>query len=103
MKTAVFPTAPMATAVVVEGGIAKSPAGRLPDEARAEAEAAYSRAPSDRVWRIDEGTSLDEVNAADLAPGTTVLFKRGGVWRGQLRARSGTPGHPVTYGAWGEG
>ena len=92
-----------AGAAVVEGGIAKSPAGRLPDEARAEAEAAYARTPSDRVWRIDEGTSLDEVNAVELAPGTTVLFKRGGVWRGQLRARSGTPGHPVTYGAWGEG
>ena len=90
-------------AVVVEGGIAKSPAGRLPDEARAEAEAAYARAPSDRVYRIDEGTTLDEVNALELAPGATVLFRRGGVWRGQLRVRSGTPGHPVTYGAWGEG
>ncbi len=92
-----------AAGVVVEGGIAKFPAGRTPDEARAEAEAAYGRAPSDRVYRIDEATSLDEVNALDLAPGSTVLFKRGGVWRGQLRVRSGTPGHPVAYGAWGEG
>ena len=72
-----LPERTASSVVVVEGGIAKSPAGRLPDEARAEAEAAYARAPSDRVWRIDEGTSLDEVNAADLAPGTTVLFKRG--------------------------
>lgn len=88
---------------IVEGGIAKFPAGRTPVEACAEAEAAYGRAPSDRVYRIDESTSLDEVNALDLAPGSTVLFKRGGVWRGQLRVRSGTPGHPIAYGAWGEG
>ena len=88
---------------IVEGGIAKFPAGRTPDEARAEAESAYGRAPSDRVYRIDEGTTLDEVNAMELAPGSTVLFKRGGVWRGQLRVRSGTPDHPIAYGAWGEG
>jgi hypothetical protein len=88
---------------IVEGGIAKFPAGRTPDEARAEAEAAYGRAPTGKVYRIDADTSLDEVNALDLAPGATVLFRRGGVWRGQLRVRSGTPGHPVAYGAWGEG
>ncbi len=90
-------------AVVLEAGIAKSPAGRLPDEARAVADAAWSRTPTDRVYRIDEGTSLDEVNALELAPGATVLFQRGGVWRGQLRVQSGTPEHPITYGAWGEG
>ena len=91
------------SAVVMEGGIAKFPAGRTPDEARTEADAAYGRAPTDRVYRIGPETSLDEVNALDLAPGATVLFRRGGVWRGQLRVRSGTPDHPVRYGAWGEG
>jgi len=58
---------------------------------------------SNRVFRIDSGTSLKEVNALELMPGDTVLFRRGGVWRGQLRPRSGAPGRPVTYGAYGEG
>ena len=86
--------APQAPAgAVLEGGIAKFPAGRMPDEARAEAEAAYARAPAERVYRIGPETSFDEVNALELAPGSTVLFRRGGVWRGQLRVRSGTPEH----------
>lgn len=89
--------------VVVEAGIAKSPAGRLPDEARAVAAEAWGRAPGNMVVKIDEGVSLAEVNALDLPPGSSVLFRRGGVWRGQLRARSGIPGHPVSYGAWGDG
>ncbi len=88
---------------IVEAGIAKFPSGRLPDEADAEAEAAYGRAPTDEVFRIGKSMSLDEVNALELAPGATVLFERGGVWRGQLRARSGIPGHPIRYGAFGEG
>ena len=90
-------------AVVVEAGIAKTPAGRLPAEAAAAAEAAWRREPADSVFRIGPETTLAEVNALDLAPGSTVLFKRGCVWRGQLRVRSGVPGHPVRYGAWGEG
>lgn len=98
-----LPNSPPPDAVVLEAGIAKSPAGRLPDEARAVADAAWALPPTDVVYKIGEETSLDEVNALDLAPGATVLFRRGGVWRGQLRVRSGTPGHPVTYGAWGEG
>ena len=88
---------------IIEAGIAKQPAGRLPDEAAADAEAAYSRTPTDAVYRIDEATSLDEVNAMEIAPGATILFRRGGVWRGQIRAKSGIPGHPIRYGAWGEG
>ena len=97
-------TKPSASAaVLIEGGICKSPAGRLPDEARVAAEAAYDRAATSEILRIDESTSLAELNAMDLAPGTTVLFRRGGVWRGQLRAQSGKPDHPITYGTWGEG
>ena len=88
---------------ILEAGIAKFPAGRSPDEASAEAEAAYGRAPTNEVFRIGKSVSLEEVNALELAPGATVLFERGGVWRGQLRARSGIPGHPVRYGAFGEG
>lgn len=89
--------------MIVEGGIAKFPSGRLPEEALPEAEAAYGREPSGKVYRIDAGTPLAEVNALPLAPGDAVLFQRGGLWRGQLRVRSGKPGHPVTYGAFGDG
>lgn len=50
------------------------------------------------AWR-----SLEKVNAADLIPGDRVLFKRGGLWRGQLVPRSGSNGAPVVYGAYGAG
>ena len=50
------------------------------------------------AWR-----SLEQVNRAELRAGDTVRFRRGGVWRGQLRPRSGEPGRPVTYTAYGEG
>ena len=88
---------------VVEGGIAKSPAGRMPAQAAADAEKAWSRRPEKVVLKLDASTSLRELAAMELPPGATVLFKRGCVWRGQLRVRSGTPDHPVRYGAWGEG
>lgn len=55
------------------------------------------------VVRVDENVSLEELNTREFAPGTHVLFKRGGVWRGQLIPRSGEPGAPVVYGAYGEG
>ena len=103
MKNTNPPPAPSDGACLVEGGIRKYPAGRMPDEAKVIADAAYAREARHEVIRIDESTSLAELNEMDLAPGTTVLFRRGGVWRGQLRARSGKPGHPITYGAWGEG
>ncbi len=47
--------------------------------------------------------SLDRVNAAELIPGDRVLFKRGGLWRGQLVPKSGTKGAPIIYSAFGEG
>ena len=50
------------------------------------------------AWR-----TLDRVNSAALAPGDSVLFRRGDVWRGQLRPCSGDDTAPVTYGAFGEG
>ena len=89
--------------IIVEAGIAKFPSGRSLDEARAEAEAAFGRTPTDEVFRIGKSVPLAEVNAQEFAPGATILFERGGVWRGQLRVRSGIPGHPVRYGAFGEG
>ncbi len=47
--------------------------------------------------------SLDKVNAAELIPGDRVLFKRGGLWRGQLVPQSGSNGTRVVYGAYGTG
>ncbi len=53
---------------------------------------------AETAWR-----SLDKVNGAHLEPGDTVLFERGGQWRGQLRPGSGAAGLPITYGAYGVG
>jgi hypothetical protein len=53
---------------------------------------------ADTAWQ-----SLDAVNGADLHPGDTVHFKRGGQWRGQLKPKSGKEGAPVTYTAYGPG
>ena len=61
------------------------------DDARA------GRQPAE-AWR-----SLDQVNTADLRPGDTVRFRRGGQWRGTLRPRSGSDGAPITYTSYGEG
>ena len=47
--------------------------------------------------------SLSKVNAADLRPGDTVLFQRGGRWRGTLIPHSGQEGAPVTYSVYSEG
>ena len=89
---------------VEEAGIRKFKVGRSSAAARAEAESAYGREAQDGLEiRIDETKTLDEVNALVVPPGAKVLFRRGGVWRGQLQPRSGNPGHPVTYGAYGEG
>jgi len=43
------------------------------------------------------------VSTADLAPGDTVRFRRGDVWRGQIRPKSGTEGAVVTYTSYGDG
>ena len=47
--------------------------------------------------------SLEKVNAAELIPGDRVLFKCGGLWRGQLVPQSGSNGVPIVYGAYGTG
>ncbi|NLZ07694.1 MAG: alpha/beta hydrolase [Phycisphaerae bacterium] len=53
--------------------------------------------------RVAAWRSLEKVNQASLKPGDTVLFRRGGLWRGQLVPQSGAPGLPITYGAYGMG
>lgn len=52
----------------------------------------------EQAWK-----SLIQVNAAKLIPGDQVLFRRGGLWRGQLRPQSGTVGKRIRYSAYGEG
>lgn len=47
--------------------------------------------------------TLMRVNGAKIAPGDSVLFKRGGLWRGTLRPVSGEPGKPVKYSWYGKG
>jgi hypothetical protein len=48
--------------------------------------------------------SLGKVNTTAYAPGTQVLFERGGEWREQLRASSdGSADAPIVYGAYGSG
>ena len=47
--------------------------------------------------------SLIRVNNAELIPGDSVLFKRGGLWRGQFTPRSGSNGTRIVYGAYGTG
>jgi len=48
--------------------------------------------------------SIEKVNATKLAPGKSVGFKRGGVWREALRPReSGLAGRPILFGAYGTG
>lgn len=47
----------------------------------------------DAPWR-----TLDKVNEMAFEPGTTVCFRRGDLWRGQIRAKTG-----VKYTAYGRG
>jgi len=47
--------------------------------------------------------TLEKVNATGPQPGDSVLFQRGGQWRGQLRPQSGDETAVITYGAYGEG
>ena len=47
--------------------------------------------------------SLERANKLAVKPGDTVLFRRGGLWRGTLYPKSGTPGNPVTYSSYGVG
>lgn len=49
-------------------------------------------------WR-----TIRRVNRASLVPGDIVLFRRGDVWREQLRPHSGDASAVITYGAYGEG
>ena len=47
----------------------------------------------DTAWK-----NLDRLKKASIAPGTSVLFRRGDIWRGSVEAQAS-----VTYGAYGSG
>lgn len=48
--------------------------------------------------------TIAKVNASYFAPGDSILFKRGEIWREQLTVpSSGSAGSPITFGAFGSG
>lgn len=48
--------------------------------------------------------TLGKVNATSFSPGDRILFARGERWKGMLVVSSaGSPGAPITYGAYGTG
>ena len=53
---------------------------------------------SETAWQ-----SIERVNDAPLVAGDRVLFRAGGVWRGNLVCKNGEAGSPIDYGAFGEG
>ena len=56
------------------------------------------RSPSS-AWR-----TIGKINSIALAPGDTVYFLRGDIWRETLEPqRGGAPGRPVTFTAYGSG
>jgi hypothetical protein len=51
------------------------------------------------AWR-----TIGKINSVALAPGDTVYFRRGGLWRETLDPDAGgSPGRPITFTAYGEG
>jgi len=51
-----------------------------------------------KAWK-----TMGNVNDAPIKPGDSILFKRGGVWRGQLKPRGGSFLGRINYGAYGDG
>ena len=47
--------------------------------------------------------TLNKVNAASYAPGDSILFISGGVWRGQLQPKSGSSAGNIIYASYGIG
>ncbi|MDD4267096.1 MAG: hypothetical protein PHO07_19510 [Pirellulales bacterium] len=93
----------MLTAVVVctlafanDGDLAE--VGRVFYVNSADGDDARDGRSAEAAWR-----SLGRVNAAELKPGDTVRFQRGGRWRGSLRPARGEPSAPVTYTSYGDG
>ena len=47
--------------------------------------------------------SINKVNSFSFSKGDSILFKRGGVWRGQILPKSGTSEGNITYTAYDTG
>lgn len=60
---------------------------------------ANSGLTADQPWK-----NLSKVNTTTLKAGDNVLFERGSIFYGSLTVnQSGTPGNPITFGAYGTG
>ena len=109
--------------LLAAGGTSDAASGTAPRDASSGSPAAASDEPATRagsnVYYVDaaggsdsnpgtsEGApwkSVAKVNATGLAPGDSVLFKKGCVWRETLvLGSSGAEDAPITIGAYGEG
>ncbi len=48
--------------------------------------------------------TIAKVNSSQFQSGDFIIFKRGEIWREQLNVpSSGSPGNPITFGAYGSG
>jgi hypothetical protein len=74
-----------------------------PEPAVFHVDASHGQDNADGLTPATAWRSLARVNRAELIPGDAVRFRRGGLWRGTLRPRSGSPERRITYGAYGEG
>ena len=65
----------------------------------------YVKADGSNGDGLSEATAwnLATLNQVNLPPGSTVLFRRGDTFYGSLSARSGSPGRPILYAAYGNG
>lgn len=60
-------------------------------------DSASGRSP-EQAWK-----TINRLNLESLIGGDSVLFKRGGLWRESLHPKSGKPGKPTIYDAYGTG
>ena len=62
--------------------------------------------PSGCVTSCTDGPwlTIDQVNSETFVPADQILFRRDGIWHGQLDITdSGAPGSPITFGSYGNG
>jgi len=59
----------------------------------------FNGTSSSTAWK-----TIAKVESVSFNPGDTILFRRGEIWRDRLDVtRSGAPGNPITFGAYGTG
>jgi hypothetical protein len=68
------------------------------------ADATLGKDTNDGLSQASPWKTIAKVNASSFAPGDSILFKKGGTWRETLTVlSSGTSGHPISFGAYGNG